>query len=146
MTDLRFPVKGQAPSQTNFKAPANKIEKRQLDNFRRHPEHWLRNATPQSPHLIPPCSFTPAASHRQDVGMRRNLLECDAARHLRHGFPFGQTHDWLLWRRCPAGDPPRVILRYGVVRDTRKAAAQLYSGRQFAIPLIDLPMALRRLR
>ena len=41
-----FPVKGQAPSRTNFKAPANKIEKRQLDNFRRHPEHWLRNATP----------------------------------------------------------------------------------------------------
>jgi hypothetical protein len=71
--------------------------------------------------------------------MRRNLLDCDAARHLRYDFPFGQTHDWLLWRRCPAGDPPSVIPRYGVVRNTRKAASQLHGGGQFAISLVDLP-------
>lgn len=71
--------------------------------------------------------------------MRRNLLECDAAPHLWYDSPFGQTHHWLLWRRCPAGDPPRVIPRYGVVRDTRKAASQLHGSGQFAIPLVDLP-------
>ena len=56
---------------------------------------------------------------------------------MRH--PAGEALHRLLWRRCPAGDPPRVIPRYGVVRDTRKAAAQLYGGGQFAIPLVDLP-------
>jgi hypothetical protein len=60
-----FPVKGQAPSQTNFKAPANKIEKRQLDNL----SHRL--------HLTARTSVCAATSWR------------DADRHLRHDFPFG---------------------------------------------------------